>query len=100
MNNPLPKQVFLSSKKLSEEHGRLIDSEAFSRAISAAREQYVRRMCDLAPASLDTPNQLQASAMCFQRIQGCNDFIEILYNLATPARKVERPASESLDHKA
>jgi hypothetical protein len=99
MNAQMPKQQFVETKKLAEEHRRMVDSEPFVRAVRAAREQYTRVMCNLAPTSLDTPNQLQASAMCFQRIQGVNDFINILVSLADPPPKRQIPETDNLNHK-
>jgi len=47
---------------------------------------------------LDSPNQLQASAMCFQRIQGMNDFIHLMMTLAeSPATAATKP-DDNLKH--
>lgn len=76
-----PKQDFLQEKSNSDQHARLIESVAFNRAISVAKDEYVRRLHEMAPRNLDSPNFAGASAMAFQRLQGVEDFLLILFNL-------------------
>ena len=79
--NPTPKQEFLFDAASVKGHSTLIDAPAFQKAIKTALAQYVRVMCNIAPDKMDSPAQLQASAMCFQRIQGANDFVDTLLKL-------------------
>jgi len=98
--NPMPKQLFQASKQMMKEHSALLDRAEFQRAIEVAMAQYTRTMCQLAPTSLDTPNQLQASAMCFQRIQGANDFVHCLLTLSTIQKIEVKPDTGNLKHDA
>lgn len=87
----MPKAEFMQSEPFMKAHRNMVDAEVFQRGIKTAMAQYTRVMCQIAPSSMDSPNQLQASAMCFQRIQGANDFLNILLNLAeTPAIPTKR----------
>ena len=76
-----PKQEFLKEKANTDQHARLIDSPAFQRAISVAKDEYVRILNSTAPTDLTSPNFAGASAMAFQRIQGVESFLAILFNL-------------------
>jgi len=79
--NPTPKQVFMSNSSAVKAHSALLDRPEFKTSLEVALAHYTRMMCVLAPMSLDTPNQLQASAMCFQRIQGANELVSTLLGL-------------------
>lgn len=94
--NPRPKDEFLTSALLVKAHKSLIERADFQNSLRTAQAQYTRMMCALAPANLDTPNQLQASAMCFQRIQGMNDFVSCLLNLAEVPRQPAKVQSDNL----
>ncbi len=94
--NPRPKQEFLASAIACKAHKALIERADFQNSLRTAMAQYTRRMCELAPASLDSANQLQASAMCFQRIQGMNDFVNTLLSLAEVPRQPAKVQSDNL----
>lgn len=98
--HPTPKKAFLLDPKAVKAHRAMIDDDDFRRSITVAQAQYTRVICDLAPISLDSPNQLQASAMCFQRIQGMNDFVTVLMNLGETPKLPERKSTDNLEHEA
>lgn len=75
---PSPKTDFLKNKRFVEEHGGLIDSTAFSRAIETAKAEYTRQLC-----SMDTVDP-HISMMRFQRSAGVEAFLQTLFNLAEP----------------
>jgi hypothetical protein len=97
--HPTPKQEFVTDERLVKAHRELIYRDDFQLAIKTALAQYTRVMCDLAPSSLDSPNQLQGSAMCFQRIQGANDLVAILMRLAEIPKPADRKQFDNLNHK-
>lgn len=70
----------------------MLDTPEFQRALDYAQLQYLRFLCDTAPADLAGGNQVQASAFAFQRLQGMNDFVAQLRSLSEtpppPAPKV------------
>ena len=96
--NPTPKQEMLSSSNDVKAHRKLIDEPSFRNAIRVAQAEYTRTMCMLAPSSMDSPSQLQASAMCFQRIQGMNDFVSVLLKLGETPKMPTQKQSGNLSH--
>lgn len=85
--NPLPKTEFIKSKPLVEAHNRLIESPDFQRGIEISKAHYMRVLNGAAPQIVGdqpNPNAANVSALLFQRLQGVEDFITILYNLAEP----------------
>lgn len=96
--NPTPKEEFLATPGDVKSHRQLLDRPDFQRALRVALAQYNRAICSLAPSGMDTPNQLQASAMCFQRIQGATDFVDVLLKLSEVPRLPERKKPENLTH--
>jgi hypothetical protein len=88
--NPSPRELFLSSAQNIDEHHRMIESAAFQRAIQAAQAHYVRAMCATAPPEIGTEEYQRASSTVFNRIQGMNDFVSLLLQLA----ELPQPPSE------
>jgi hypothetical protein len=96
--NPTPKQEFQESADHMKAHGALIDSPSFRRAVKVALAEHARMMCALAPSSMDSPNQLQASAMAFQRIQGANDVMNIMLKLSEIPKLPNKKDDSNLSH--
>jgi len=94
--NPMPKEEFQVSPGAMKAHRALLELPQFQLAVRVAQAQYCRICCAASPTNLDSPNQLQASAMCFQRIQGMNDFINVLLNLAETPRLPPRRTDDNL----
>jgi hypothetical protein len=80
--NPSPKQVFMSSGDNISKHRKLLEDPAFERGVFFAKAQYIRRLHEIAPPNLDAPSFATAAAMCFERIQGMEDFIDVLFKLS------------------
>lgn len=74
----------MSTQTNIDQHHRLIEMSPFQRAIAVTKAEYVRRLHATAPQDLASLSFASASAMCFQRIQGMEDFCLILMNLAEP----------------
>jgi hypothetical protein len=88
--NPSPKQVFMSSVDNVSKHRKLLEDPTFERAVLFAKAQYVRRLHEIAPGDLSIPNFASAAAMSFERIQGMEDFIAILFSLSESTPLPER----------
>lgn len=96
--NLAPKMQFLESSNNISAHRKMVDSAEFRRAIDYASRHYVRALCGIAPTDLMQPNHVVASGMCFQRIQGMQDFITALVNLSeVPPTKTGKP-SDNLEN--
>lgn len=96
--NPTPKQIFMSSGDNISKHRRLLEDPAFERAILFAKSHYVRRLHEITPGDLSMPNFASGAAMSFERIQGVEDFIAVLYSLSESTLIPERSkASDNLE---
>lgn len=82
--NPSPRTEFLAVKAAVDQHNRLLEMPSFQKAIAVAKAEYTRRLHAIAPDKLDSANFMAASAMCFQRIQGMEDFCDVLMHLGEP----------------
>jgi hypothetical protein len=80
--NPTPKQIFMSSGDNISKHRKLLEDPAFERALFFAKSHYIRRLHEITPSDPSTPNFFSGAAMSFERIQGMEDFIAILYSLS------------------
>lgn len=90
----------MSSNNNIASHKRMIESPEFERAMQFAQLQYMRRLHEIAPDKLDAPGFAGAAAMCFERLQGMEDFIKILNTLADAVQLPEpRVLQDNLEHK-
>ncbi len=94
--NPTPKQIILTDPKFLKAHAALVDDGDFLNSIQVAMAQYTRTMCNLAPHELNHANQLQASAMAFQRVQGAQEFVAVLLGLHEQPHKPNPRPSDNL----
>jgi hypothetical protein len=93
--------VFMSSGNNISAHRKMIESPEFQRAIDYAKSHYTRALHASAPKAMDSPNFASGAAMSFERIQGMEDFIHILFTLSEtppplPDRRNDEP--DNLTH--
>lgn len=97
--NPTPKQRFLEMGPWISAHRKMVDSPEFQRAIDFSLQHYVRFLTETAPTDLTQPNHVVASGMCFQRIQGARELIDVLTKLSEmPPPKIAPQTSDNLDN--
>ena len=85
--NPLPKTEFLKNQAFVTAHNRLIELPEFQRAIEVAKSQYQRTLTGMSPdifGQSPRPDAATISSMAFQRLQGVDEFLSFLCNLAEP----------------
>ena len=70
----------------------------FQRSIEYAELQYHDALCKLAPSSIDSSGNIQASAACFQRLLGVHEFIRTLRNLSENPELTKKQSSDNLDY--
>jgi len=99
--NPTPKAIFMSSNQNIASHKRMIETSEFQRAIQVAQLQYVRVLHNLAQGkNLNDPGFATGAAMCFERLQGSQEIIDIMLKLAEPMPTPEvRVVGDNLEHK-
>ena len=88
--NPSPKQVFLQSGRNISDHRQLVDSEAYSRAESAAISQYTKAICSMTPSE-ENPNFIPICAANYQKLVGMVEFISAFRGMSeTPPPREPR----------
>jgi hypothetical protein len=96
--NPSPKEVLLQDSVQVNRHRRMVESDAFQTSLNTAQLHYVRSLCAIAPANIDSAGNIQAAAACFQRIQGMLDFSAVLIKLAEmPTAKTTTKTKDNLE---
>jgi hypothetical protein len=96
--NPTPKTRFQEIKGAIDAHHTLIESESFKRGCDTAMLEYQRKLS--ANLGLATQHQAEALANGY-RIQGANEFLAELRNLAEASAKTQPPGlARTLAHDA
>ena len=94
--NPSPKTLFREIKGAIDAHHNLIETESFKRGCDTALLEYQRKLS--ANLGLATNHQAEALANGY-RIQGANEFLAELRNLAEPVQIPLPPGkARVLDH--
>ena len=90
------RSIMLSESKWIEEHHRMIESEAFQRAIMYAKDHYTRACCSSPPPGTEKSDVTVSHALAMARLQGAQDFVSVLLGLAE--LPTEKPAAKNLDN--
>lgn len=74
--NPRPQDAYRSNSQLTKNHHALVEQEPLRIAIDTALLEYQRKQTEMAAPDLG------GCAACFLRIQGAQEFVGLLLNLA------------------
>jgi hypothetical protein len=91
--NPTPRQAFQANKKQVEYHRDVFSAPATNVSIDTALLQYQRQMCDARDGDGN-----KAAANHF-KLQGAQEFVNILRHLGEHAAPSKTTAEQSLDYR-
>lgn len=91
--NPTPKQILMADAALLQRHRNLMQDAALFRTIELAQAQYVRVLAD---QRISEGNQAAAN---FFRIEGMQEFVNILKNLGESPQLPKTRNHTEIDHK-
>lgn len=87
----------LANSQWIDEHHRMIESDAFQRAILFARDHYTRAVCAQPPPGTEG-DVLQSHALAMARLQGAQDFVSVILGLAEmPPIRTNQKNPDNLD---